>query len=95
MTQTVTTTGTGASAAIYLSQGLWSLAISSSSWGAAEIQHSDINQVVWDDLKPSEAEDPIALTANRVLIVRGGLSYRLNVSSHAAAITMLATRMNR
>lgn len=89
MATTVTTTGTGASSAIDLPNGNWSLSVKASSWGSAALEH-DAGDSVWDATKPSEDGDAIVFTGNRVLVVRGGMQYRLNVSSHAAAITMTA-----
>lgn len=93
-TKTIIADQTGASAAMHLTDGLWSLAVSSAGWGAATLQHSDFAGVIWDNTTPAEGEDPIALSANRVLVVRGGLQYRLNVSSFVQDITMTARRLN-
>lgn len=87
----IVTTGTGASGSIDLGPGLWSLTISAATWGEATLQHS-ADGTVWDD--SNENGEPLVATSNRVPIVRGGLRYRLNVASHASAITLKARRLS-
>lgn len=83
---TVTTTGTGESDHIVLSPGEHVLIITASSWGDADLQVGVGSTFV--DARDSAGV--VNLTANRAVIVPGGVAYRLDVTTHSSAITMTA-----
>lgn len=85
----IVTSGTGYSSALELDAGEWNLDITASSWGAATLETS-IDGTTYG---PAEnASGAISLSSNKTLVVYGNRFYRLNVSSHASAITMKACR---
>lgn len=87
----ITATTTGTTSGIQLPSGsAWALQITSGTWGAATIEQSADGGTNWVTVRNYDDSANISLTANRVYVVRGGLSYRLNVSSYSAAITMVA-----
>ena len=87
----ITTTGTGASDSIFIEEkenGLpWTLSAFSSSWGDADLQISG-DGTNWGDALDSSGV--VNFTANKSVIVPGNMHYRLDVTTHTAAITLLA-----
>jgi len=88
----IVTTGTGYSVEIFLPEKEngqdWSLSASASSWGSATLQNS-ADRTNWGDTL-DQTNTAVTFTANKSVRVQGNMSYRINVSSHAAAITILA-----
>jgi len=88
----IVTSGTGASDHIFLLEkqnGLpWHLFLSSGTWGDADLQASG-DGVAWGDAETSPG-NVANFTANGSCVVPGNSYYRLNVTTHSAAITLLA-----
>lgn len=88
----ITATGTGASNHIFLADKengqLWTLGVSSGTWGDADLQAS-ADGTNWGDVKDS-AGSVVNYTANSFSVVRGNMYYRLDVNTHSANITLLA-----
>lgn len=88
---TITATGTGTTEGLQLSSATaWAVQVTSGTWGAAKIESSADGGVSYTTVRDYSDSGDIALTANRTYILRGGLKYRLNVSSYAAPITLVA-----
>lgn len=86
---TNTATGTGTTAGLQLSAGSrWALQVTSGTWGSATIESSADGGSSWTTVE--NASGTITFTANKTIVVHGGLKYRLNVASYSAAITMTA-----
>lgn len=83
--RSITITTTGATDHFDLPRGTWVLSVHASSWGEATLQNKDFNSEYWRSTK--DANGPITITANDDIVVLGGRSYRLNVSTLGGNIT--------
>ena len=73
---------------IFLDPGEWALMATASAWGQATLQ-------VGDGSKFANAQDgagDVTFTADKTVIVAGGMCYRLNVTSYSQPITLSAFR---
>lgn len=88
----ITATTTGASNHIYLPDKEngqpWTLAITSGTWGDADLQAS-ADGAAWGDWKDA-AGSVVNVTANGFAVVPGDMFYRLDVNSYSADIKLLA-----
>lgn len=88
----IVTAGTGASDHIFLTEKPngqdWTLSAFASSWGDADLEVS-ADGTNWGDCESSPG-NVVNFTANGSVRVAGNLYYRLNVTTHAAVITVLA-----
>lgn len=88
---TITATGTGTTDGLQLSSATaWALQITSGTWGVATLESSADGGTTYATVRDYSDSAAISLTANRCYRMAGGLSYRLNVSSYSAPITMVA-----
>lgn len=89
----VTTTGTGGSDHLTLTQGEHALTITwAGSAGDADLQCSG-DGTTFIDVLDAVAGSVINIAANRAMRVAGGLRYRLDVNTHTSAATMTAHRI--
>lgn len=86
----ITATATGASSSVYLAPGEWVLALTSSSWGDADLQASADGRSTFIDV--TDTSGVINATANKLVRVAGGLYYRLDVNTFTADIVLTAQR---
>ena len=74
---------------IFLEPGEWALMATADGWGATTLQ-------VGDGAKFANAKDgsgsDVTFSADKTVIVAGGMCYRLNVTSYSQPITLSAFR---
>lgn len=88
----VTATSTGLSDHIHLGTGWYSLHITSSGWGEAELQSASGKADRWSETWVPDGDTLAASTTkNTSMRVPGNTSYRLNVISAPNSIRMEAT----
>lgn len=87
----IVTTGTGASDFFHLPDkengNDWSLVATSETWGDANLQTS-ADGTIWFDVQ--DCDGAVNFTVNRAVRATGNMFYRLNVSVHSAAISLVA-----
>lgn len=88
----IVTTGTGASDFIFLADKEtgqdWALHVSASAWGDADLEVSG-DGTNWGDCESSPGT-VVNFVANGSVRVAGNSYYRLNVTTHTSAMTLLA-----
>ena len=73
---------------IFLEPGEWVLMVTAGGWGAAALQIGDGATF----MNAQDSSGDISFSANKSIVVAGGMCYRLNVTSYSQPITLSAFR---